>query len=112
MNGGRPDSGWGVDCKEDVDIAALLSGATVGVIRDGWLETATGWGLPKEGTCVLAPKVIEDDVAAGDGCEVPEAKGFGVLEAGVPKAGGAPKPNGAGKPDADVGSCADGDADT
>ena len=78
---------------------------------DSWLEPATGWELPKEGACLVAPRLSGEDTAASGGSwEAPKAKGFGVLEAGVPNAGAVPKPNAAGELDPGVESCAGGGA--
>lgn len=91
-------NGWGAGCKEDVDTAAVLSGGAGDVSCGGCPEPSNDWGLPKEGACVFVPKMFGDDAAPGVCCEAPKAKGFGMADPGVPKAGAAWKPNGAEKP--------------
>lgn len=71
----------------------------------GWAKLANDWGEPNVGASVFMPNVVGEDAPPGACCKVPKAKGFGALDAGVPKAGGAPKPNEAGKPVPEVDTC-------
>lgn len=92
-------------CSEDVGTAALLSSGAGDVSCGGCAKPANDWGDPNVGASVFMPKETGEDAPPGGCCRVPKAKGFGMLEAGVPKVGGAPNPNGAGKPVPEVDTC-------
>ena len=106
MSGIAPDRGWGgVGCSEEVDTAGLLSGGAGDVSCGGWPKPENDWGEPKVGGSVFGPKVIGGEAPPGGCCKAPKAKGFGVLVAGVPKAGAPPNLNGAGEPVPEVDRC-------